>query len=231
MMQGKMKIIILAVIAVASFAVSYFVSPMLTGSAPVETEVKKDGKQKSPAQAASLPVLPESVESMTVSLKSKELSALITDLRLKLDSCKTKEKELIEREKRIEIAAGVLKKQVQELEQLRLGLIPALQRYQKTKDEIEAREVQITSEEDKNIKLLAARYDSMNAEGAASILGDLWASKQQDLAVKIFYYMQARSSAKVLAAISSSTKKGASALAAELSKKFPSVRKPVSKKG
>jgi hypothetical protein len=230
MMQGKMKIIILAVIAITSFAVSYFVSPMLTGGEPAASVEKKD-ETKEQAAVTRLPIRAESAESMTVSLKGKELSALITDLRLKLDSYKAKEKELIEREKRIEIAGGVLKKQVQELEQLRLGLIPALQRYQKIKGQIEAREVQITSEEDKNIKLLAARYDTMNADGAASILGDLWASKQQDLAVKIFYYMQARSSAKVLAAISSSTKKGASTMAAELSKKFPSVRKPASKKG
>ena len=112
-----------------------------------------------------------------------------------------------------------------------MGLIPALQRYQEIKKELEASQIRITAAEDKNIKLLAARYDVMPAEGAAKILTDLWTGSQQDLAVKILYYMQARSAAKVLAAISSSNQKGAAELAARFSEKFPSVRKPSQKKG
>jgi len=232
-MKGKLRIIILAAIAITSFGVSYFVSPWLGGDGgapPAATGEQKKAPQAGGA-AEHAPITPQSAQSVTIAMKSQELQTLITELRLKLDNCRTKEDDLAEREKRTKIAGEVLKKQAQELEQLRLGLIPALQRYQKIKKELETSQTRITAEEDKNIKLLAGRYDVMIAEEAAKILTELWVGSQQDLAVKILYYMQARSAAKVLAAISSSSTKGAAELAARLSEKFPTVRKPSQKKG
>jgi len=232
-MKGKLRIIILAAIAITSFGVSYFVSPWLGGGggAPPAASGEQKKTPQTGAAAQRALIAPESVQSVTIAMKSQELQTLITELRLKLDNCRTKEENLTEREKRTTMAGQILKKQAQELEQLRLGLIPALQRYQEIRKELEARQIQITVAEDKNIKLLAARYDAMAAEGAAKILTDLWVGSQQDLAVKILYYMQARSAAKVLAAITSSNQKGAAELAARLSEKFPSVRKPSQKKG
>ena len=231
-MNGKMKIIILAVIAIASFGVSFVVSPMLDsgGGAAVVDKTEQD----TPEPEVTIPGVSIAVgtaQSATVSMKSEELQTLITELRLKLDNSRAKEEELTEREKRTKIAGDDLKKQAQELEKLRLGLIPALQRYQEIKKEVEASQILITAAEDKNIKLLAARYDAMDSVGAAKILTDLWVGTQQDLSVKILYYMQARSAAKVLAEIASSSKKGSSELAARFSEKFPTVRKPALKKG
>jgi len=231
-MKGKLRIIILAVIAIASFGVSYFVSPWLGGGGGAT--LATDEQKKAPkvgAAAQRVPIMPESAQSATITMKRQELKTLITELRLKLDNYRTKEENLVEREKRTAIAGQILKKQAQELEKLRLGLIPALQRYQEIKKELEASQIQITAAEDKNIKLLAGRYDAMNSEGAASILINLWIGNQQELPVKILYYMQARSAAKVLVAIASSEKKGAAELAAKLSEKFPTVRKPLQKKG
>jgi len=235
-MKGKLRIIILATIAVASFAASYFISPWLGGqpSAPVAAAGQNPQDQsgaKAQSSGAATSLGPESVQPVGLTMKSRELKTLITELRLKLDDCKTKEQELVEREKRAAIAAEDLKKQARDLEKLRLELIPALQRYQETKKGLQADQIRITAEEDKNIKLLAGRYDAMDPEGAAKILTDLWIGSREDLAVKILYYMQARSAAKVLSAISSSDQKGAAELAARLSEKFPSVRKPSLKKG
>ena len=230
-MKGKLRIIILATIAIASFGVSYVVAPWFGAPSAPPVGANLQGPP-APADAGDkVSVLPESAQSVTIAMKGRELSTLITELRLKIDTYRTREEDLEKREKRTEIAEGVLKQQAQELEKLRLGLIPALQRYQETKKELDASRIRITAEEDKNIKLLAGRYDVMPAEGAAKILTDLWVGTQQDLAVKILYYMQARSAGKVLAAISKSSKKGAAELAAELSKKFPMVRKPSPKKG
>ena len=230
-MQGKLRIIILAVIAVASFGVSYFVSPWLGGDSVATLKIDEQKTPDSDTVIPGAPITPGSVQSATIAMKSQELRTLITELRLKLDNCRLKEEDLVEREKRARIAGDILKKEAQELEKLRLGLIPALQRYQEIKTDVEANQIQIAIEEDKNIKLLAGRYDSMAAEGAAAILTDLWTGSQQDLAVKILYYMQARSAAKVLTAISSSSQKRAAELAARLSEKFPTVRKPSQKKG
>jgi|GEM_PF-1668717 len=231
-MKGKLRIIILAAIAITSFGVSYFVSPWFGG--PQELPVGADLQTPPSASVKAVDrtsIANEEVQPVTIAMKGRELAALITELRLKIDNCRAKEKDLDIREKRTAIAADVLKKQAQELEQLRLRLIPVLQRYQEIKKELETSQIRILAEEDKNIKLLAGRYDAMDAEGASNILTELWVGNQQDLAVKILYYMQARSAAKVLAAISTSGKKGAAELAAELSKKFPMVRKPSSKKG
>ena len=232
-MKGKLRIIILAVIAIASFGVSYFVSPWLGGGggATLATDEQKKAPKVGAAAAQRVPIMPESAQSVTIAMKRQELKTLITELRLKLDNYRTKEENLVEREKRTAIAGQILKKQAQELEKLRLGLIPALQRYQEIKKELEASQIQITAAEDKNIKLLAGRYDAMDSEGAAKILINLWIGSQQELPVKILYYMQARSAAKVLVAIASSENKGAAELAAKLSEKFPTVRKPLQKKG
>jgi len=173
-MKGKLRIIILAAIAITSFGVSYFVSPWFGG--PQELPVGADLQTPPSASVKAVDrtsIANEEVQPVTIAMKGRELAALITELRLN----------------------------------------------------------RILAEEDKNIKLLAGRYDAMDAEGASNILTELWVGNQQDLAVKILYYMQARSAAKVLAAISTSGKKGAAELAAELSKKFPMVRKPSSKKG
>jgi hypothetical protein len=236
-MKGKMRIIILAAIAILSFAASYIISPWLGGqsNAPLSAGVNAPQTQpeaKTGSQSQGLgSVGNESIQPASFSIQSPELKTLITELRLKLDDCKNKELELTEREKRTTIAVADLKKQAQELEKLRLELIPALQRYQETRKGLEAAQIVITAQEDKNIKLLAARYDAMDSEGAAKILTDLWLGSQEELAVKILYYMQARSAAKVLSAISSSDNKGAAELAARLSEKFPSVRKTTQKKG
>ncbi|MBT3199245.1 MAG: hypothetical protein HN350_04955 [Phycisphaerales bacterium] len=231
-MKGKLKIIILAVIAIVSFGAAYVVTPLLVDK-PAPTASGED-EQKDPADTPpSVPgvlISPESVQTATIAMKREELGTLITELRLKLDDCRAREKGLAEREKRVKIAGDILTKQAQDLEKLRLGLIPVLQRYQEIKKDIESTQIQITAAEDKNIKLLAGRYDAMGSEGAAKILIDLWSGKQEDLAIKILYYMQARSSAKVLAAISLSDDESASALAARLSEKFPTVRKPSAKK-
>ena len=231
-MKGKLKIIILAVIAITSFGASYFLSPRLGGSGGAPPATKD--QTKAPEAGAAIPLVPiepASAQAVTIAMKRQELQTLITELRLKLDNCRTKEKELAESEKRNKIAEEVLKKQAQELEKLRLGLIPALQRYQEIKKEAETSQIRITVEEDKNIKLLAGRYDAMDSDGAAKILTDLWTGSQQDLAVKILYYMQARSAAKVLAAVSASKTKGAAELAARLSEKFQTVQKPSQKEG
>jgi len=230
-MKGKLRIIILAAIAVTSFAVSYFISPWLGGNSAAPTQPSGGQVQNPAPETGADPVAAAAGRAPVAALKNRELKTLITELRLKLDDCRTKEEELAEREKRTSIAAADLKKQAQELEKLRLELIPALQRYQETKKSLETNQIKVVAAEEKNIKLLAGRYDSMDPEGAAKILTNLWAGEKQDLAVKILYYMQARSAAKVLAAISSSTEKDAAELAARLSERFPSVRKPEQKEG
>ena len=230
--MGKKKIIILSVIAVVSFAASYFVSPMLVGGGGGDSQSQATGGKQDATGADGLangPILPKPREDSAIVMRGKELTSLITELKVKMGEFNEREKKLAEREKRVRIAGEVVQKQVQELDKLRVGLIPEVQRYQAIKKEVEASQTQITAAEDKNIKSLAARYDVMDSTGAAKILGDLWVSKKQDLAVKIFYYMQARSSAKVLAAISSSNEKGAAELAARLTEKFPTVRKPQKK--
>jgi flagellar basal body-associated protein FliL len=231
-MQGKLKIIILTVIALASFGASYFVSPMIFGDGNA-AKVSADDEQvkKDDTSVPGVIISPESAQTSTIEMQNKEVKALITELRLKLDNSKAKEKELAEREKRIKIAGLTLTKQAQDLEKLRLVLIPALQRYQETRAAWEKSLTQITATEEKNIKLLSARYDSMDATGSSKILADLWNGNQQELAIKILYYMQARSAAKVLAALSTSKEKEASELAAKFCEKFPTVRKPPAEKG
>jgi len=234
-MKGKMRIIILAAVALVSFTVAYLVSPKLGSAGGAATGADARGKQPKDGEAIPGLELATSAQPVTIAMKEQELTLLIKELRLKIESYRTREQDLVKRRKRLSLAENVLKTQIDELAKLQSELTPALQRYNEAKNKLEATRTVIAAEEAKNIKDLAKRYDEMAKEAgteAAKILIDLWASQQnQDLAVQIFYYMKPKSAAKVLEAITASTDKNAAGIASELSAKFKTIRKPPQKKG
>lgn len=224
-MQGKLRIIILAAIAVICFAVSYVVSPWLGGEvAPPPVPGAQDKQPAADGQDGPVAVPAGGVSHPTIAMKEKELTTMIRELRLKIDTCRTRDQDQAKRKKRIMMAEEGLKKQIQELEKLRLALIPVLQRIAKEKTDLEAARTRITAQENKNIKSAAGTYDAMDAESAGKIFAEWCAGDQdqQDYAVKILYYMQSRSQAKLLAAMDPKT-------AATLSKRLKTIQKPALK--
>ena len=219
-MKGKLRIIFLAAIAVISFAGSYLVSPWLGDKLAPAPEPQ--GQEKQPGLGEpdeSVAVSAGGVSRPTIAMKEKELTTMIRELRLKMDTCRTKEEDQAKREKRIMITEDALKKQIQELEKLRLALIPDLQRIQKEKMDLEATRTRIAAEEEKNIKSDAGTYDAMPAESAGKILTEWCTGDQEHHAVKILYYKQARSKSKLQPAIDTNH-------AAKLSVRLKTVQKP-----
>ena len=206
-MIGKLRIIILAVLAVASFGVSYLATEWLGGEgeaatgpaaavgSPFATETHQ--AQGGPVQAASL----MTAQPATLAMKERGLDTLIRELRQKMEDYKTKRKELEKREKRIEMAGESLKKQAKEVETLQAQLDAPLIRLRKAKAELEDAQVRVWQQEKANLKRTAGIYDKMDAVSSSEILADMCKNNQEDDAAKILRYMSERSAAKLLASM------------------------------
>lgn len=224
-MKGKLRIIILVAIAVTSFGISYLVTPWLGGQDAPAPEPGVQEKQSGIAGPDGPVAVPAgAVSHLTIALTDTELRTMIRELRLKMEIFRTKEEEQARRKKHIMIAEEDLKKQIQELEKLRLALIPIVQDIRKEQQDMEATRTRFTAEEEKNLKSDAGTYDVMSVESAAKIFA-VWCAgtqEQEDHAVKILYYMQARSRAKLLAAMDPK-------IAAPLSERLKTIQKPPKK--
>jgi flagellar motility protein MotE (MotC chaperone) len=137
-------------------------------------------------------------------IAEKQLKDLIYEVREKISEYDNKLKELELREKNLQAAKDTLKKDVNELDNLRIELTSTLSSIKTEQDKLEKTMVQITLTEESNLKTIAATYDKMDAAQAGKILANMNQSSRgssADDAIKILYYMSERTKAKVLAAI------------------------------
>ena len=199
-MSGKLKIIILAGIAVVGFGGSFLASSWLgdkkrPSTQPAGEQAKVESDEFGPITASVI----------TTGMKETELTALIREVRLKISDCKKKQKELEKREKRIHIAGEVLKKQAEELEALRMQLVSPLTRIKEAIAELESTRVRIGKTEQSNMKRIAAMCEKMDTTSSSQMLTGMCENNQEDDAVKILYYMSERSAGKLLSEITDKT--------------------------
>ena len=210
-MAGKLKIIILVVIALVSFVASYFVSSLLgpkdvtaAVTAAVTADVTADvsAADKDEGEQIMLPAIAAGgATPVTFKMKTNELNELLKEARLIVDACKARQKQLDNREKHIEMAGETLKKQAQELDVARAQLLPVLQNIQQARAELKATRVRVSKAEKANLKRIAAMYNKMDTVRAAETLTIMCGGGQEDDAVKIIRYMSGKSAGRLLAAM------------------------------
>ena len=197
MSAGK-RLLILAALLIVSFAVSCGVSLILSPGSPGPT-------QGGPALATTRPSGPAwdlampDAETDRLQPRAKQLEELVRDVRVKLAECRRRELDLDQREKRVRITEGLLKKDAEELESLRVQLVGPLTRLKEAKADLALTVASINALEQKNLKKMAKVYDKMDPESCAQIfLAKCKNQKDEDVA-NILFYMSERPHAKVLA--------------------------------
>jgi len=85
---------------------------------------------------------------------------------------------------------------------------------------LDAMQLKIEADEEKNLKTTAGIYDKMSPEQAAAILTEMYVGGQQESVVKIIYLMQDRSAAKTLEAFTDAK------LSAQITEQLQRISKP-----
>jgi flagellar motility protein MotE (MotC chaperone) len=144
----------------------------------------------------------------TRSLTEDQLEELVFEVREKIDEYNKKLAALEKGEERLKIAQQTLKKDVEALNNLRVDLAATAANLKNERDMLIKTRVEVEQAEKGNLVAIAAAYDRMDAARAGEILTNMAMGQSQkgversaniDDAVKILYYMQERTKAKVLA--------------------------------
>jgi hypothetical protein len=194
-----------------------------------------DKSQAALSQSQSAPITAAAASGpMTKAMTEQELKNLILDIRGKIQDYNNKLQALGVRERRLQLAQDMLKKDIENLNSLRIELAAAIANLKSERDRLIKSRLQIDQTEKANLVSIAATYDKMDVSGASKILTNMCAAqiagKTQavesgsvggsfDDAVKILYYMSERTKAKLLAELAASEP----ALAAALCKRLKQI--------
>jgi hypothetical protein len=160
-------------------------------------------------------------------MPEKQLKALVYEIREKIQEYDDKLQGLEIREQRLQVAQDVLKKDIEDLNNLRIELASIIASLKEERDSLLKDRIEISNAEKANLVTLAAAYDKMDVSGAGKILTSMCADQTQDgkadsrssgfdEAVKILYYMTERTKAKLLAELATLEPKLAAALSQRL---------------
>jgi hypothetical protein len=159
---------------------------------------------------------------MKKAMTEKQLKGLVYEVREKMQEYDTKLQGLEVQEQRLQIAHKMIKKDIEELNNLRIELASIVTNLKSDRDKLLKSRVMIANAEKANLVSIAAAYDKMDSASAGKILTNM--SKMQDSsgdgsfddAVKILHYMTERTKAKLLAGLVTSEPKLAAVLCQRL---------------
>lgn len=205
----KKKLIIMIGAGLLSFG-GMFAFAWLTGGSPASTEAKESAgsiSQASPnlpsaGAIARIPGAPTDAQ-IKKSLTERKLKSLVVEVRQRVQEYQSKLERLNVREQRLQTAHGELRKEVEELNNLRVELAATIASLKDERDKLEKSRVKIAKDEKTNLISMAAAYDKMDPAMASTILTNM--SKAQtglggtSDAVKILHYMGDRTKANLLA--------------------------------
>lgn len=232
--MSKKMIIITAAAGLVSFA-GAFIFAWLTQPSQVSLPDESEqpvlaGNESEPGLGRSQAVVAASVP-MTKAMTEQQLKNLVQDVRQKIQEYNDKLQTLGIREQRLQLAQGVLKEDIENLENLRIELASIIANLKSERDELLKSRLEIDRSEKTNLVLLAASYDKMNVTGASKIITNLCAAQNPkeiqaieaghttgsfDDAVKILHYMTERTKANLLAELANSEPSLAAALCKRL---------------
>lgn len=215
--MSKKKLIVLVGLIAVSFGVSFALTSMLSKPAPQPASAEQAGKGPAPEGVLPGGIQISAVEAMRP--KEQQLQELVQEMRLKSSEYRTKLRQLKDREKRLEIAQGLLAQEAENLENLRLKLVAQLPLLKEAKAELIQTRIRIGRAESGNLERLAKTYEKMDPAAGSEILAKMVSHEQEEDAVKILFFMSERSSAKLLAEITDKD------LAARLCEKMKKIEK------
>jgi flagellar motility protein MotE (MotC chaperone) len=232
--MNKKQIIIMAAAGLISFAGTFVLAWFTQGGGPAESQAGEPNQSAAATQTepnltlqlAGLAGNSEAVEDEKKRVMTeKQLKYLVYDVREKITEYSKKLNELEQTEQRLQIARQVLKKDVNELNNLRVELAGTVAYLKEERDKLLDSRLKITQAEDKNLASISATYDKMDSASAAKILANMCGAQDGkisgpisnvDDAVRILHFMTERARAKVLAEIAGSEPKLAAVLSQRL---------------
>jgi flagellar motility protein MotE (MotC chaperone) len=148
-------------------------------------------------------------------MTEQQLKNLVQDVREKMREYNDKLQGLEVREQRLQVAQDVLKKDIENLNNLQIELTSAIANLKSERDKLLKSRLEINQAEKANLISIAASYDKMDASSAGKILTNLCAGQMEDNevrgdsssfddAVKILHYMTERTKANLLAELATS---------------------------
>lgn len=224
----------IAGVGIASFA-GAFVFAWITHKTPVSSQ-QKTTQTTNISQQPELMIpqqLTETIstaESSNKALTEKQLKDLLYEVREKMHEYNNKLQDLQEKEQRIQIAQETLKKDIENLNNLRIELASVIASVKNERDKLQKSRVEIAQAEKTNLISIAATYDRMDPTSASKILTNMCNTQVQkddevassasgmDDAVKILHYMSERTKGKLLAELVTSEPKLAAVLSQKLKK-------------
>jgi flagellar motility protein MotE (MotC chaperone) len=211
---NKKLIIIAAIAGLISFGGMFGIAWLTKSSAESPST---EAPQPTPAAKESIPESPqpqitpavaegESESKMKKAMTEKQLKSLVFEVREKIKEYDSKLEELKLHEQRLQIVQDTLKKDIEQLDNLRIELASTVASIKEERDKLLKSRVEIAQEETNNLMSIAAAYDKMDAEAAGKILTNMSQAQNNnaDDAVKILYYMTERTRAKLLAQMATS---------------------------
>ena len=241
--MNKKQIIMIAGAGLISFA-GMFAFALLTKTAPQsqqeqlsEPTVSSEETELKLPQPQAEPISVAGNGEMKRAMTEKKLKGLVYEVRENLGEYKSKLQGLEVREQRLQTAHSVIKKDIEELDNLRIELASIVSSLKSEQDKLLKSRVKIGKAEKANLVSIAAAYDKMDSASAGKILTnmcrfpraqkgtggpsqmrDSGADSSFDDAVKILYYMAERTKAKLLAELVTSEPKLAAILCQKLKK-------------
>ena len=221
------RIIIMAAAGLLSFsgaflAAKFTKSTHVTASEPnqpaaVATEAGDLKTAQATADAPDAAGLTDS--DMRKTITEKQLKSLVYEVREKMREYDTKLQDMEQREQRLQITEDTLKKDIEELTNLRTELATTVASVKEQRDKLLKTRLEIEQVEKSNLTTISATYDKMDAASACKIFISMCAAQAQsgaDDAVKILYYMSEKKKATVLAELVTSDPKLAAFLCQRL---------------
>ena len=237
--MSKKFIIIAAAAGLVSFAGAFvfaWLTPPSRVSLPDESELPAladDTSEPVPPQTRTGAVGTVAADSgpMTKAMTEQQLKILVLDVREKMQEYNNRLQALGVREKRLQLTQDVLKKDIENLNTLRIELASTIANLKSERDKLLKSRLEIDQAEKANMVSIAATYDKMDVTGASKIFTNMCAAQDTsevqaiesgnvsssfDDAAKILHYMTERTKAKLLAELATSQPALAAALCQRL---------------
>jgi hypothetical protein len=232
---SKKLIIITAAAGLVSFA-GAFIFGWLTKPSPAgrpdelsqPTVVSEEAEPELPQlEADTMDTVVAASETAKETMAEKQLKSLVYEVREKKREYDNKLQSLEGREQRLQVVQDVLKKDIEDLSNLRIELASIIATLKEERDNLLKGRIKIADAEKANLVTIAAAYDKMEVTSAGKILNTMCVDQMQDggvdsggsgfdEAVKILHYMTERTKAKLLAELATSEPKLAAALSQRL---------------
>ncbi len=212
--MNKKRIIMIGAVGLVSFA-GTFIFAWLTGAEPVSPPAVEPSERQTVEPSGRQTFEPGMISAvgtagseMKKAMTEKQLNRLVYEVREKIQEYNTKLQGLEAREQRLQRAHNLIKKDIEELNNLRIELASTVANLKSEHDKLLKSRVEIAKAEKNNLVTMAAAYDKMDSVSAGKILTNM--TKMQkggvggsslDDAVKILHYMTERTKAKLLAGL------------------------------